>query len=174
MNVNRERQEVAKRKQSQLASSSLLGILPAAAAASSSHSSASTSPDRPASPSSRFMQQQQQQVQQGVAPSSTGSRPSSAQAYVEAGQAWATSAQNGSSSGSSPLHQQLGDSKVGSTAAGAAGAAAKPGSLAAHANANLGSTAAKTAYQAYEERAVGTGTKKAGPGALLPAWKDDE
>ncbi|WIA16498.1 hypothetical protein OEZ85_013178 [Tetradesmus obliquus] len=61
MNVNRERQEVAKRKQSQLASSSLLGILPAASA----HSSASTSPDRPASPSHHMMQQQQQWQQQG-------------------------------------------------------------------------------------------------------------
>uniref|UniRef100_A0A383WPH6 non-specific serine/threonine protein kinase n=1 Tax=Tetradesmus obliquus TaxID=3088 RepID=A0A383WPH6_TETOB len=167
VNVNRERQEVAKRKQSQLASSSLLGILPAASA----HSSASTSPDRPASPSHHMMQQQQQQQwqQQGVVLAGTSSRPASAQACAEACKGCAVSTQHGGSGSG-------GSGKVPSPAA--APAVARPGSLAAAANATNGAAAAalgatKTAYQAYEERAVGAGSKNNAPGFFIYDEHDD-
>jgi hypothetical protein len=187
MNVNRERQEVAKRKQSQLASSSLLGILPAAAAAGSARSqSSSSSPDRPASPCSRMLQQQLQQPGCGLPCASTSSRPASAQsvpAYVglEGGNSWAISTHSGSGAGGSnssspprghtgsPTHQQRQNS--GQLASSTAvPAVARPGSLAAAVNTSIvsaaaGAGAAKSAYQAYEERAVGASSKRAGQGA---------
>jgi hypothetical protein len=135
----------------------------------------------------------QQQQQQGMVPNSTSSRPSSAQAYACADKGWSISTHNsdsgigGSSSSSngspgrgetgSPPYRQQGSSKLQSPALAPAtpsgvSAAARPGSLAGAADAPSGaavaaSTAAKTAYQAYEERAVEAGSKKDGPGKVL-------
>lgn len=175
MNATRERQEVAKRKQSQLASSSLHGILPAA------HGHAVTGQDRPGSPS-RF-QQQQQQHPGGFSPSN--SRPASARAFDHgtgatalSGRIWSISTHNSNSgpcSSSSSPTKGVGSSEQGvrtvSPAAVPTPSAAKPGSLAgtwsAGGTVSASPSGSKTAYQQYEDRAVGGSTRKPGQGDPL-------
>lgn len=191
MNVSKDRQEVAKRKKSQLASSSLAGILPAPAQKQHSPQDVLIACGRPGSP------QQQTDIAGALSPSRPAApghvRPASAAAVygtrlgTMAGspeRVWPLTTHNsdaacgsgGKSSGNT--HTTKSPSSLSPDRARATQQVlvekARPASLTTAGPAALGvagsgsSNGWKTAYQAYEDRPVGGGsTNKAGEGALL-------
>lgn len=170
MNVSKDRQEVAKRKQSQLASNSLAGILPVPIQAQHSPQDVLIAGGRPGSP------QQQASAAGAHSPSrlaaQVNARPASAgAAYGTLGSStaaidkvWPLSTHNSHAAGggdnsSSSVSTSRSPSSLSPDRSNAAGQAlggkARPGSLTAAAPEPSSPDGLKTAYQAYEDRPVG-------------------